>query len=106
MYEESSGTIQLDGVPVHELSPQWLSQQVSIVQQEPTLFGRSIRRNIMYGLEGTDREPSQEEIERVAQLANCDDFIRKVRKRRRERVLWSMGLRYLIASFYVFLILL
>ncbi|KAG7346131.1 efflux ABC transporter permease/ATP-binding protein [Nitzschia inconspicua] len=78
MYEESSGTIKLDGIKVHELSPQWLSHHVSIVQQEPTLFGRSIRRNIIYGLEGTDKEPSQEEIERVARLANCDDFIRKM----------------------------
>jgi ABC-type multidrug transport system fused ATPase/permease subunit len=32
----------------------------------------------MYGLEGGEDEPSQEEIERVARLANCDDFIRKV----------------------------
>jgi hypothetical protein len=29
----------------------------------------------MYGLEGTDMEPSQEEIERVAKLANADSFI-------------------------------
>jgi ATP-binding cassette subfamily B (MDR/TAP) protein 9 len=60
---------------VHELSPRWLSRHVSIVSQEPTLFARSIKRNIMYGLEGTDMEPSQEEIERVARLANADSFI-------------------------------
>jgi ABC-type transport system involved in cytochrome bd biosynthesis fused ATPase/permease subunit len=53
----------------------WLSQHISIVSQEPTLFGRSIKRNIIYGLEGTDMEPSQEEIERVARLANAHDFI-------------------------------
>lgn len=29
----------------------------------------------MYGMEGTDVEPSQEEIERVAKLANAHDFI-------------------------------
>lgn len=53
----------------------WLSQHISIVSQEPTLFGRSIKRNIMYGLEGTDMEPSDEEIERIAKLANAHDFI-------------------------------
>jgi ABC-type bacteriocin/lantibiotic exporter with double-glycine peptidase domain len=53
----------------------WLSQNISIVSQEPTLFGRTIKRNIMYGTEGTDMEPSQEEIERVAKLANAHDFI-------------------------------
>ena len=29
----------------------------------------------MYGLEGTEMEPSMEEIERVAKLANAHDFI-------------------------------
>jgi len=78
LYEQSSGKVMLDDVEVHEYSPRWLSHHISIVQQEPTLFARSIKRNIMYGLEGTDREPSQEEIERVARLSNCDDFIRKM----------------------------
>ena len=45
------------------------------MSQEPTLFARSVKRNIMYGLEGTDMEPSQEEIERACTLANADVFI-------------------------------
>jgi ATP-binding cassette, subfamily B (MDR/TAP), member 9 len=79
-YEQSSGKVLIDGLEVHEYSPRWLSHHVSIVQQEPTLFARSIRRNIIYGLEGTVYEPTQEEIERVARLANCDEFIRKASK--------------------------
>jgi ABC-type multidrug transport system fused ATPase/permease subunit len=39
------------------------------------LFARSIRRNIIYGLEGTDREPSDEEIKEAARLANASSFI-------------------------------
>jgi len=78
LYQPSSGRVLLDHIDVHEYSPRWLSQNISIVQQEPTLFARSIKRNIMFGLEGTDREPSQEEIERVAKLSNCHDFIRKM----------------------------
>lgn len=78
LYEQSSGKVLLDNVEVHEYSPRYLSQHVSIVQQEPTLFARSIKQNIMYGLEGTALEPSQEEIERVAKLSNCHDFISKM----------------------------
>ena len=78
LYEQSSGKVMLDDIEVHEYSPRWLNHHISIVQQEPTLFARSIKRNIIYGLEGTDKEPSQDEIERVARLSNCDDFIRKV----------------------------
>jgi ATP-binding cassette subfamily B (MDR/TAP) protein 9 len=78
LYDASSGKVMIDGVDVHELSPRWLSQHISIVSQEPILFGRSIKRNIMFGLEGTDLEPSDEEIERVAKLANAHDFIEKM----------------------------
>lgn len=53
----------------------WLSRNVSVVSQEPTLFARSVRRNIIYGLEGTENEPSQEEIEEAARLANASSFI-------------------------------
>lgn len=45
------------------------------MSQEPTLFARSVKRNIMYGLEGTDREPSDEEIKEAARQANASDFI-------------------------------
>lgn len=78
LYDPSFGNVRLDGTEVHELSPLWRSRHVSIVQQEPTLFARSIKRNIIYGLEGSGQEPTQEEIERAAKLANCDDFIHKV----------------------------
>jgi ABC-type transport system involved in cytochrome bd biosynthesis fused ATPase/permease subunit len=72
-------------VKVHELSPRWLSRHISIVSQEPTLFARSVKRNIMYGLEGTDMEPTQEEIERACKLANADVFI---------EVGWSLESRF------------
>lgn len=68
----------IDGVDVHELSPAWLSRHVSIVNQQPTLFARSIKRNIVYGLEGTDREPSMDAIVEACKLANADSFIQKL----------------------------
>jgi len=75
LYEQSAGRVMLDGIDVHELAPAWLSKNVSVVSQQPTLFGRSIRKNIMYGLEGTSGEPTQEEIEEAARLANAHEFI-------------------------------
>jgi ATP-binding cassette, subfamily B (MDR/TAP), member 9 len=75
LYEPTSGEIKIDGRLVHNLSPQWLSRHVSVVSQEPTLFARSVRRNIMYGLEGTEFEPSDEEIREAARLANANTFI-------------------------------
>ena len=60
---------------VHDLNHVWLSRNVSVVSQEPTLFARSVRRNIIYGLEGSPDEPTQAEIEEAAKLANADSFI-------------------------------
>lgn len=42
----------LDGVAVHKYDHHWLHRNISIVGQEPTLYARSIRENIIYGLEG------------------------------------------------------
>lgn len=75
LYDCSSGDVYIDGIKVHDLCPQWLSNNVAIVSQEPTLFARSIRRNIIYGLEGTDREPSFQDIQNAARLANAASFI-------------------------------
>lgn len=75
LYQVESGDVYVDGIKIHDLSPEWLSANVAVVSQEPTLFARSIRRNIIYGLEGTDREPSDEDIREAARLANAAPFI-------------------------------
>lgn len=75
LYEPFAGEVLIDGQRVHDLSPQWLSRNISVVSQEPTLFARSIRRNIMYGLEGTEFEPTDEQIREAARLANAASFI-------------------------------
>ncbi|KAI2496196.1 hypothetical protein MHU86_18291 [Fragilaria crotonensis] len=78
LYEPTQGRVMIDGICVHELSPHWLSRHVSVVSQEPTLFARSVKKNIMYGLEGTPEEPTFEEIQEAARLANAHDFIEKL----------------------------
>jgi ATP-binding cassette subfamily B (MDR/TAP) protein 9 len=75
LYEPRSGDVFIDGIKIHDLSPAWLSKNVAVVSQEPTLFARSIRRNIIYGLEGTDDEPSTRDIKEAARLANAHTFI-------------------------------
>lgn len=48
--------------------------------QEPVLYARSVRRNILYGLEEEDGEPpgsvpSVDDVEQAARLANAHGFI-------------------------------
>ena len=62
-YVPRSGRVTLDGIDLGELDPRWLKRRVSLVAQEPTLFNRSLRRNIVFGLERTienrDGEPGR-----------------------------------------------
>ncbi|GMH97907.1 hypothetical protein TrVE_jg8340 [Triparma verrucosa] len=75
LYEATNGTIKIDGSEVHMLAPDYLSKNVTVVSQEPTLYARSVARNIMFGLEGEDDEPTLEDIKNAARLANAHDFI-------------------------------
>ena len=70
----------LDGREVGDYDPAWLARRVAIVSQEPVLFGRSVRRNILLGLEEedgvpADEVPSQADVEAAARLASAHDFI-------------------------------
>ena len=91
LYTAASGNVLLDGLNVHDYDHGWYHRRVSIVGQEPVLFARTIRRNILYGLEKESDDgvrdghleghldgviqPSMEDVVRAAKLANAHDFI-------------------------------
>ncbi len=71
-HEYTSGQILLDGVELTSYPRKYLRDQIGIVQQEPFLFSRSIRENILYGV---GRTVTQEEIETAAKAAAVHDVI-------------------------------
>jgi ATP-binding cassette subfamily B protein len=71
-HEYTAGSILMDGVELREYSRAYLRSQIGIVQQEPFLFSRSIRDNIVYGV---GRSVSQEDVERAARAAAIHDVI-------------------------------
>jgi len=75
LYEPSAGSVCIDGTEVHEICPLWLYRNVSVVSQEPTLFARSIKDNIIFGMEGGADEPTMDQVVEAAQLANASSFI-------------------------------
>jgi ATP-binding cassette subfamily B (MDR/TAP) protein 1 len=79
-YDPVGGNVFLDGHDVSTLNLRWLRQQISLVQQEPTLFGTTIFENIRHGLIGTKWEHEKEEKQKelileAAKMANAHDFI-------------------------------
>jgi ATP-binding cassette subfamily B (MDR/TAP) protein 1 len=79
-YDPVGGQVFLDGHDVSTLNLKWLRQQISLVSQEPTLFGTTIFENIAHGLIGTKFEDEKVERKRelvieAAKMANAHDFI-------------------------------
>lgn len=70
-YPVTSGQIFIDGQDIASITLESLRRQVALIPQEPMLFHRSIRENILYG----DVAASQEELITAAELAHCHEFI-------------------------------
>jgi ATP-binding cassette subfamily B protein len=71
-YEYTGGNIFLDGIKLNHYTRKYLRSQIGTVEQEPFLFSRTIRENIIYGI---DREVSDEEVEQAARAAAVHDSI-------------------------------
>ncbi|KAF8245217.1 P-loop containing nucleoside triphosphate hydrolase protein [Wilcoxina mikolae CBS 423.85] len=48
-YHPLSGDILIDGYPTQTLDPRWIKENVSLIQQQSTLFNETIFRNISFG---------------------------------------------------------
>ncbi|KAI9662049.1 MAG: GTPase-activating protein [Alyxoria varia] len=79
-YDPVGGRVLLDGIDVRDLNLNFLRQQISLVSQEPTLFGTTIFGNICHGLIGTKYEDvsdakKMELVVDAAKMSNAHDFI-------------------------------
>lgn len=70
-YLPTSGHIELDGIPVNDITLSSLRSQIALVSQEVVLFNDSVAANIAYGHQGCDRE----DIVEAARQANALEFI-------------------------------
>lgn len=71
-YEFQQGTISIDGTDIRDLRLEDLRRLISYVTQDTFLFHDTIYENIRYGRP----DATAKEIERAAEHAHCDEFIR------------------------------
>ncbi len=70
-HDLNGGSIEIDGQNIAEVTQDSLRQNIAFVPQEPMLFHRSIRENILYG----KLDASEAEMIEAAMRANAHDFI-------------------------------
>ncbi|KAJ3330983.1 ATP-binding cassette, sub-B (MDR TAP), member 4, partial [Gonapodya sp. JEL0774] len=69
LYDPTNGAVLLDGVPLTDLNVASLRSVISIVQQEPVLFSKSVLENVLMGLAESDRSLDKDEQEKLVKLA-------------------------------------
>lgn len=70
-HDLTAGSIEINGQAINEVSQASLRSAIAVVPQEPSLFHRSIRENIMYG----NPLSSEAEVIEVAKKAFAHEFI-------------------------------
>jgi len=76
IYDKSSGDITIDNQSIYEINLASLRNQISIVDQNTTLFDDTIFNNIIYAKPNA----TQEEVFEASRLSMSEDFIRKLDK--------------------------
>lgn len=74
LYEVSSGTLRMDGVPIQEIEIEDLRRQFAFVTQDTFLFHDTIFNNVLYG----NPKASHSEVERACELAYCSEFVKNL----------------------------
>lgn len=73
LYSLEKGRILIDNQDLSKITLASLRRQIALIPQEPILFHRSLKENILYGRPTA----TDEELIKAAELAHCDKFIRK-----------------------------
>ena len=73
-WDTDAGTVNVGGINVKELDPEYLMKHFAFVFQDVILFNDTIENNIRIG----NLNASEEEIKAAAQAACCDEFIEKL----------------------------
>ena len=76
IYDKSSGDITIDNQSIYEVNLASLRNQISIVDQNTTLFDDTIFNNIIYA----KPDSTQEEVFEASRLSMSEDFIKKLDK--------------------------
>jgi ATP-binding cassette subfamily B protein len=74
LYDPDSGAVVIDGEVISQVTQESLRRSIAVVQQDISLFHRSLLENLRYGRP----EASDEEVYRAVEAAQCTEFITRL----------------------------
>jgi ATP-binding cassette subfamily B protein len=74
LYDPDSGAVEIDGQDIAKVTQESLRGSIAVVQQDISLFHRSLLENLRYGRP----EASDEEVFRAVEAARCTEFINRL----------------------------
>ena len=74
LFDTTSGSVEIDGVDVRDLDPEFLWTKVGLVPQQPYLFSGTVASNLRYGRP----EATDEELWEALEVAQARDFVEEM----------------------------
>ena len=74
LYDPDAGVVMIDGQSIAQVTQESLRKAIAIVQQDISLFHRSLLENLRYGRP----EATDEEVFRAVEAAKCTEFINQL----------------------------
>jgi ABC-type multidrug transport system fused ATPase/permease subunit len=90
-YDPTEGEIFIDNVPLRDLNLRWFRSKIGNVEQKIDLFDRSVKDNILFGLEGELKDP--EKLNKAIKDASLEEFVLKLKDHGLDTVIGEGGIK-------------
>ncbi len=73
-FDPTSGSITIDGTDLREINLEEYRRSIGYVEQHVELFDKSLKYNILFGVQDDKKAEAEKDLDRVAKLARIDQF--------------------------------
>src|SRR5690606_20638765 len=87
------GEILIDGIDLRLIHLDFYRRNIGYVEQHVKLWDKSVRYNILFGLNGEGENYPEHELERVAAMTCIDRFYPRLGKKRFDTIIGENGIQ-------------
>lgn len=93
VYDPQEGEILIDGIDLRLLDLKFYRRNVGYVEQQVKLWDRSVRYNILFGLNGEGDNFPESELEKIAETTCIDRFYPRLGSKRFDTIIGENGVQ-------------